>query len=293
MEATSFLTAVLSGLLLGSLYCLMAMGLTVVWGVLRIFNFAHGAIVMWGAYVMWYLLIGSGTSLGYLGSFIMLIPISLLIGLAFYGVGIHPLLGRREVEMAIVIGTLALGIVLENLALLTFGPRLKRLPPAIPGSSSLAFFNVSNHYLLIIPASIGILAIVGAFLMRTKLGIAMRAVAQDKEACRLVGINVERVFAYTMALSAMLACVSGALLGSIRFITPSMGGDILMISFIVVIFGGLGSIKGTIAAGFFVGLVESFSSLFVGIYWTPPILFLVMMAVLVLRPSGLFGEKVT
>jgi len=141
--------------------------------------------------------------------------------------------------------------------------------------------------ILLAPALLGGLALL---LTHNKTGLAVRAVAQNPDAARLVGIGVERIYIVTFAVSAVLAGVSGIMLGGLFNLIPSMGSDPLLRAFIVVVFGGLGSLTGTIVGAYVVGMIEAFSSFYIGIYWTPVVLFVVLIVILTVRPTGLMGQ---
>ena len=281
----------ISGLVLGSMYALMATGLSLVWGTLRVFNFAHGSLMMMGAYLAWTVSNHRGLDLGLALGVVGAVTGLFLLGVIIYQTLVRPYMKRPNLVLIAVITTLAGSIFLDNSAHLIWGPRMKRLPRLVEGSVGLLGANVSAQEALVIILAPLILAILALFLKRTKLGLAIRGVEQNRDSALLLGVNVSGIYALTWGLSAALAAVAGIILGSIRFITPTMGGDPLMRSFMVVILGGLGSMYGTMTAAYIVGLLEAVCMLVLGLYGTPPILFLVMVLVLVFKPTGLFGEK--
>tara|TARA_B100000795_G_C22693308_1_gene396503 strand:- start:389 stop:964 length:576 start_codon:yes stop_codon:yes gene_type:complete len=187
--------------------------------------------------------------------------------------------------------TLAAMIIIEKGAQLIWGARLKQLPRLIEGEVSLFGTTVSAHEALIIGLAPTILLALWAFTTITSTGRSLRAVGQNQTSAALIGIHVPRAFSIAFAISAGLAGLTGALLGSIRFITPAMGSEPLVKAMIVVIFGGLGSLGATAGAAYVIGMLEAILILTVGLYWTPSLMFLVMIIVLVLRPNGLFGRR--
>ena len=162
--------------------------------------------------------------------------------------------------------------------------------PILRGLSVGTFYLISYHDLSILLTAVSVLIGLSIFLGKTKIGMAMRAVSQDKEACFLMGINVKVIYAIIVGISIALAGFSGAFLGHLYFVAPTMGDDLLVIAFTIVVLGGLGSIKGTIFASYIVGLVLAFSNLFVGVFYTPIVTFTIMLIMLAVRPKGLFGE---
>ncbi|GKX34170.1 MAG: branched-chain amino acid ABC transporter permease [Rhizobiaceae bacterium MnEN-MB40S] len=286
MIDTLFATLV-SGLVLGSLYALMASGLSVVWTTLGVFNFAHGALMMIGAFFAWTLVEPVGLPL----------PVGILcgaLGAAAIGIVIERLLvrpyyGNRNMLLITVMTTLAAMIILEKSAQMIWGARLKQLPRLIDGEISIASATISAHEAVMIVLAPLVLAAIWAFTVRTNIGRSLRAVGQNQDSAALIGINVPFAFALAFGISAALAGLTGALLGSIRFITPAMGADPLTKAMIVVIFGGLGSLGATAGAAYLIGMIEAILVLWLGLYWTPFVLFLIMIVVLVFRPNGIFG----
>lgn len=282
---------VFSGLFLGSLYAMMAVGLALIWTTVGIFNFSHSAFMMLGAYLAWQLSAGDGS---------LSIPFSLALPLAVAAAGaigwllqaaiVRPFVGRDDLVLIVVIVTLAAGSLFENGALELWGPRPKQLPPLVPGNVSALGITVSAHQLAIIAVTPLVLGGVWFLLQRTKLGLALRAVAQNEEASQLVGLRVKALYGTAFALSAGLAALAGVFLGSFTYMSPSMGADPLTKALIVVIFGGLSSIIGPIVAAYIIGFFEAFSTYLLGLYWTPTLLFLLMVAVLMIRPEGLWSR---
>lgn len=278
----------LSGLVLGSLYALMASGLSVVWTTLGVFNFAHGALMMLGAYIAW--TVSEAAGLGLIPGVIAGTLAAALIGVVIEYLLIRPYYGNRYMLLITVMTTLAAMIIIEKSSQMIWGARLKQLPRLIEGDVFILGAAVSAHETLIIVLAPVLLLALWWFTRITRTGRSLRAVGQNQDAAALIGINVPAAFALAFGLSAGLAGLTGALLGSIRFITPSMGSEPLVKAMIVVIFGGLGSLGATAGAAYVIGFVEAFLVLGVGLYWSPSVLFVLLIAVLVLRPNGLFGR---
>mgnify|MGYP001202008275 CR=1 FL=1 len=285
----ALLTTLASGLVLGSLYALMASGLSVVWTTLGVFNFAHGALMMFGAYIAW--TVSEAAGLGLLSGILAGTIVTGLVGVIIERLLIRSFYGNRNMLLITVMTTLAAMIIIEKGAQMIWGARLKQLPRLIEGEVSLFGTTVSAHEALIIGLAPTILLALWAFTTITSTGRSLRAVGQNQTSAALIGIHVPRAFSIAFAISAGLAGLTGALLGSIRFITPAMGSEPLVKAMIVVIFGGLGSLGATAGAAYVIGMLEAILILTVGLYWTPSLMFLVMIIVLVLRPNGLFGRR--
>ena len=287
----SFIQAVVSGLVMGSIYALMTVGMTLIYGTLRTLNMALGAMVMIGGYASWMLFDSLG--FGPVAGIAVAAVVTFAFGLAVQQVAVRPLSGRKgfDFEMTAFISTFALAIVLSNLALRIYGARNKAVPPVIRGRLQLFDgVSVSYHSLVLAAVAVAMLVALGLFLSKTRYGLGISAVAQQLDAARLMGIPVNRVYNLTMGVSSALAGVAGVLLGSVFFVSPNAGDLPLLKALIVAIFGGLGSVRGTIAAAYIIGLLEALISLYFGVKWSLPLLFVVIIAVLLFRPTGLYGK---
>lgn len=284
----TLISTVLSGIVLGSLYALMASGLSLVWTTLGVFNFAHGALMMIGAFVAW--TVSEAMGLGLAAGLVAGVGAAALLGIIIEFLLVRPFYGRPNMLLITVMTTLAAMIVLEKSAQIIWGARLKQLPRLIDGDVSIFGAVISAHEALIIGIAPLILIALWMFATRTATGRSLRAVGQNQDAAALLGINVPLTFAMAFGLGAALAGLTGVLLGGVRFITPNLGVEPLVKAMIVVIFGGLGSLGATVGAAFVIGLSEAFLILVIGLYWTPFVLFLGLILVLVLRPNGLFGR---
>jgi branched-chain amino acid transport system permease protein len=288
---SAFLQAVVSGLVTGSIYAVMTVGMTLIYGTLRTLNMTQGAMVMIGGYVAWMVFdgLGWGPILGGVAAAI----VGFAFGVAIQQAAIRPLIGRRGVdfEMTAFISTFAVAIVLSNVALRIYGARSKAVPPVIHGRLHLLEgISVSWHSVVVAGIAVGTLLALGAFLSKTRYGLAISAVAQQLDAARLMGIPAQRVYNLTMGVSSALAAIAGVLLASIFFVSPNAGDLPLLKALIVAIFGGLGSVRGTILAAYIIGLAEALVSLYFGVKWSLPLLFLSIMIVMLVRPTGLLGK---
>ena len=288
---SSFVQAVVSGLVMGSLYALMTVGMTLIYGTLRTLNMAHGSMIMIGGYVSWMLFDSFGW--GPLPGLVAASAVAFVLGIVIQQVAVRPLIGRPGVdfEMTAFISTFAVTIVLANLALRLYGARSKAVPPVIHGRMRLIEgVSVSHHSIVMAAVAVAMLLALGLFLSRTRYGLAISAVAQQLDASRLMGIPVQRVYNLTMGVSSALAAVAGVLLASVFFVSPNAGDQPLLKALIVAIFGGLGSIRGTILAAYIIGLLEALISTYYGVKWSLPLLFVVIMGVMLVRPTGLLGK---
>lgn len=292
MTADMISAIAVSGIVLGSAYALMASGLSLVWTTLGIFNFAHGALMTLGAYLAWTASDAAGLGLGLAAGIAISVAVMIGVGILMERLIIRPFYGNRDILLVTVMTTLAAMILIQKSVQLLWGARLKQLAPIFPGNVRIFLTTISAQEALMIVLAPVILGGLWFFLGRTSTGRGIRAVGQNPDAARLIGIDVSRLFIVTFALSAVLAGVTGIMLGSVRLLTPEFGSDPQVKALIIVILGGLGSLNGTVVAAYAIGLVEAALIFLVGIYWTPSMIFLLLIAVLVVRPQGLLGKVV-
>ncbi|MEW5724182.1 MAG: branched-chain amino acid ABC transporter permease [Thermodesulfobacteriota bacterium] len=283
------INAIVSGCISGSLYATMALGLTIVYGVTHNFNFAHGIVAVLGGYFTWLFLTKAG--LGLVPAILLSLVIMFLLGLVLFRLTLHPLLKTPNWEFSVIIFLLGLGILLENVLLQVFGPRVKAVPPFFEGGFKLGFVRINWHELSLIVVVILFVLGLNLFLKKTWFGQAMRAVAQDMDGARIVGINLNRTFGWSFALATAVTGFSGVLLGTKYYMTPHIGWDWMVKGFVIVVFGGLGSATGAVYAAFVLGLAEAVITLYVGSLWVWPIWFVMFLIVLLLRPQGLLGGR--
>ena len=279
---------VFHGLTLGSMYAMVAAGLALMFGVVRLINFAHGEFFMLGAYAFWFAYREVG------------LPYALAAGAAAAAMTLFGLAYQRSIVRAILerswhvqlIATLATSIVLTNLAIVVMGTQPREVPTTLSAHVlDLAGFRTTVQRLLVLGASVVIFAALHAFVMRTKTGKAMRAMSQNREACAVVGIDVQQVALATFALSAALAGTAAALVTPLFNIFPDMGALLTLKAFAAVIAGGFGYVNGAIAAAFLIGVVESLAAGYISYAYKDAFAFLIMIAVLLWRPQGLFGRR--
>jgi len=292
MTADTISAVFVSGIVLASVYALMASGLSLVWTTLGIFNFAHGALMTLAAYVAWTVSDAAGLGLWLGAGIAVAIAAVVGVGILMERLVVRPFYDHRDILLITVMTTLAAMIFLEKGSQLVWGARLKQLRPIVPGQVDFFGTTISAQEALIIVVAPVILGLLWLFLRNSRIGRGIRAVGQNPNAAKLIGIDVSRLFIITFALSAALAGLTGVLLGSVRMVTPAFGSEPLVKALIIVIFGGLGSLGGTIAAAYLIGLLEAALIFFIGIYWAPSMIFVLLIVILLLRPQGLLGKVV-
>ena len=267
----------------------MALGLTIIYGVVRIFNFSHGGMSVLGGYMTFMLLnhAGLGLILAIIGSCVIMF----FFGLLLYVSSISFLLKKPNWEISSVIFLLGLGILMENLVLQIFGPRVKEIPTFFKGAFELGFVRINWHELSLILSVVIIVFVLHLFFKKTWLGQAIQAVAQDIDGAKVVGIGINRTLGLAFALSSAVTGLAGILLATKYYLTPQIGWEWMFKGFIIVVFGGMGSMIGAICAGLIMGLAEALISLYGSQQWVWPAWFLIFLGVLLMRPEGLFARK--
>lgn len=282
---------IIAGLSNGSVYALMAVGMTLVYGVTRAFNFAYGDFFNMGGYFAWILIVGIGLEFGgYITVFLIVLPLLFAVGYGLETFLIAPLRKRPDWENRVMMLTLGLALFLSNLYMVVFGTRLKSLPPILEGILEIGQIVFSYQDIMIFVMSLGGILLFGWMLNNTRTGMAVRAVAQNPEGARIVGINIKRVFAATFAISTVMVGFGGILLSQKLFINPTSGGAIMVKAWVVTAFGGMGSIRGGLYAAFIIGMMEAFVGWTFGMSYTIIALFVLLLATLVIRPQGLMGK---
>jgi len=287
----SLVNALVSGLVSGSLYALMALGLTIIYGVSRVFNFGHGIVAVIGAYITWLFL--TSVDVGLVPSLLISLLIMSLFGWVIYRLTISPLLKKPNWEFSTVLFMLGLGILLENVTLQLFGPRVKAMPEFLEGSLKLGFVRINWHEVGLILVTVVTVVILNIFFKHTWMGQAMRAVAQSIAGARVVGMDIERIFGYTFGLAFAVTGFSGVILGTKYYMTPHIGWEWMIKGFVIVSLGGLGSTTGAIYAAVILGTVEALATLYLGAIWVWPIWFTLFVIILLIRPQGILGGRVT
>jgi branched-chain amino acid transport system permease protein len=285
-----YLDVFISGLTNGSVYALMAVGLTLVYGVSKAFNFAYGSFYSLGGYFAWVFMVLVGVWGGYIMVFVLAVPFLMGFGYVTEKVIIAPLRKRPDWEVKAMMITLGLALFMDNGFQVLFGPRMKSLPVIMEGAVQLGDIYISNQDIMIFILSItGILAF-RWLLNNTRTGMAVRAVAQNPIGAKIVGIPKNRIFAATFGISTVMVGVGGILLAQKYFVSPMGGWEILVKSWVITAFGGMGSIRGGLLAAFILGMLEAFVGYWFGMTWVLFALFGVLLATLAIRPQGLMGK---
>lgn len=284
---TDLVQALWGGILTGSIYGLMAVGLTLMWGAVRLLNLAHGALYVVGGYAAW-TFTDHGVPL--ILSVALAVIVTGAVGYAMFLVVIRPLLGRVTWDAASIIATVGIATAIQAVVLLAYGPRVKKIDPFVSGAYHWAGVAISRQGIVVAVVALASLLLVYWYLGSSRQGMAIRAVSQNLDSASLMGVSVNRTYAVVVTLGAALAGLAGVVLSSILFLSPSSGFNPMVIALVVTMFGGLGSVKGTIVAAYLTGVFVSVVQVYAGAHYALPGLFLLMMIVIVIRPNGLFGR---
>lgn len=285
-----FLQLLVNGISLGSIYALIALGYTMVYGIIQLINFAHGDVLMIGAYIGWFAT--SRLNLSFLPALLLAMIGSALLGVIIERIAYKPL--RNATKIAALITAIGISLFLEYSGMIAFGPQVRSFPPIFPETVYNLGGIVFKYGDVVILLTTVILMLLLNFVVKyTKVGKAMRAVSHDKEAALLMGINVNNTISATFAIGSALAAAAGVLLGVyFNQIDPLMGVMPGLKAFVAAVLGGIGIIPGAMVGGLILGLVETLVSGFGGSMWRDAVAFLILIIVLVLRPTGIFGKNV-
>lgn len=282
---------IIAGLSTGSVYALMAVGMTLVYGVTKAFNFAYGDFFNMGGYFAWILIVGLGLEFGgYPVVLLIVMPLLFAVGYGLEKLLVAPLRKRKDWENKVMMMTLGLALFLTSLYMVVFGVRMKSLPPILEGTWEVGQLVFSYQDIMIFIMSISGILIFAWMLNNTRIGMAVRAVAQNPVGATIVGIPKERIFATTFAISTVMVGFGGILLSQKWFINPNSGGIIMVKAWVVTALGGMGSIRGGLYAAFIIGMLEAFVGWMFGMSYGIIALFVLLLATLVLRPQGLRGK---
>jgi branched-chain amino acid transport system permease protein len=285
---TVFLQAILSGVLVGGVYALIGIGLTIIFGVMRVINFAHGDLLMLGMYLTWILFDRMG--LDPYASLLLTAPVLFLFGAFLQRVFINRVLDALPQNQILL--TIGLGLVMSNSVMLLFTSDYRILTTSYSSASfRLGEVSVSKPLLYSFLLTVVITAALYGFLQRTDTGQAIRATAQDRDAARLMGINVRRMSVLAFGLGTALAGIAGALLAPTYYIFPQVGGPFTLKAFVVVVLGGMGSVVGATLGGVLIGVTESLAAVYVASGLKELVVYVLFLLVLLLRPAGLLGRS--
>ncbi len=289
----TFISNLINGISLGSVYAIIALGYTMVYGIAKMLNFAHGDVIMVGAYICFCMM----TYLGMppIVAVIAAMVVCTLLGILIEGLAYKPL--RKASSLAVLITAIGVSYFLQNVALLIWGSAPKVFSTVIPlGSISLfgGKLIITAETILTVAACIVIMLGLTVFTKKSRMGKAMRAVSEDKDAAELMGINVNFTISMTFAIGSALAAIAGVLLCSAYpTLVPTTGSMPGIKAFTAAVFGGIGSIPGAMLGGVLLGIIEIFSKSYISTSLSDAIVFAVLIIVLLVKPTGILGKKVT
>jgi branched-chain amino acid transport system permease protein len=289
----SFISYLINGLSLGSVYAIIALGYTMVYGIAKMLNFAHGDIIMVGAYVALMSMTQAGMPPA--AAVLAAVVVCTVLGVVIERIAYKPLRNASS-SLAVLITAIGVSYLLQNLALLIFGANTQTFSSVITWKGiTLAggSLNISGVTIVTIVACIIIMIVLVAFVQKTKPGQAMRAVSEDKGAAQLMGINVNGTIALTFAIGSALAAIAGVLLCSAYpRLTPYTGAMPGIKAFVAAVFGGIGSIQGAFIGGLLLGIIEILGRAYISSQMADALVFAVLIIVLLVKPSGLLGKQI-
>jgi len=287
---TMLLQQLLNGLALGMAYALIAVGYSMVFGILRLVNFSHGSVYAFGAHAVLFFI---GFEFGLIPAVIASILLTGLLGVLIDKTALEPLRKKHSPSIASLITTIGVSYIIQNVLMIAFGSEKKPFPAFFDfGMIQIGSLQISSMQLLMCGVSIILLAALSLIVNRTKLGLAMRAVEQNTKAANLMGINTNYVVAFTFFLGGVSAAIAGTLIsGYYQIVYPTMGFMIGLKAFAAAVLGGIGVLYGSIVGGLAMGVAESFAATLLGSAYRDSVAFIILILVLIIRPSGLFGKK--
>jgi branched-chain amino acid transport system permease protein len=285
-----FIQSLISGILIGGVYALIGIGLTIIFGVMRVINFAHGELLMLGMYGTYYLY--TMLHIDPFLSIIITMPLMFLYGALLQRVFINRVLNALPQNQILL--TIGLGLIMSNTVMLAFTSDYKILSTRY-SSSSISLHGISISLPLLVSFAITTVITIALywFLLKTDTGQAIRATAQDREAARLMGINVKRMSIIAFGLGSALAATAGALISPTYYIFPQVGSSFTLKAFVITVLGGMGSVIGATLGGILIGVAESIGGVYFGSGWKEVVVFVLFLLVLLFKPSGLLGKSRT
>lgn len=283
----TFLTQILNGIQIGSIYALVALGYTMVYGIIKLINFAHGDIIMVGAYVTWYLI--AKLYIPAWAAIVLAVVGCSALGMVIEKVAYKPL--RKSARISLLITAIGISFLLENLAQLIFTANPRMFTNLFPGNMNLGSLTVPNNTVVTILVSVALMVGLTLLVDKTKIGKAMRAVSEDNDTAQLMGINVSSTISFTFGLGSALAALAAVLYCcSYTQINPTMGSMLGLKAFVAAVLGGIGSLPGAMVGGLVIGVAESLTKGYVASSYADAIVFGILIVVLLIKPTGFFGR---
>lgn len=285
-----FITYLINGISLGSIYAIIALGYTMVYGIAKMLNFAHGDVIMIGCYVVFTCV--SGMGMNPFVSVVLAVIVCTVLGVVIEKVAYKPL--RKATPLAVLITAIGVSYLLQNIALLVFGADTKSFTSVVPVSNiSVGGVTVTGVTIVAVAACIIIMIALMLFIKKTKAGQAMLAVSEDKDAAQLMGVNVNGTISLTFAIGSGLAAIAGVLLCSAYpTLTPYTGSMPGIKAFTAAVFGGIGSVPGAFIGGILLGIIEILSKAYISSQLADAIVFAVLIIVLLVKPTGILGKPI-
>ena len=289
MSFSLLVAQLINGLQTGSVYALVALGYSMVYGIIKLLNFAHGDIIMVGAYMVYFAI--ASFALPPFVAIILAVGVSTLLGVLIEKVAYTPL--RSAPRLSLLITAIGISFLLENGAQLVFGADQKSMRPMITGTLSMGSINISMAAVVTILVSVAIMVLLSFVVNKTKMGKAMRAVSEDMGAAQLMGISLNKTISMTFAMGSALAGVGAVLyLCAYPQASPTMGSMLGIKAFVSAVLGGIGSIPGAMIGGFAIGILEALVAAAGFSMWKDAAVFLVLIIVLLFKPTGFLGKKI-
>ncbi len=288
----SFLQYLINGISIGAVYAIIALGYTMVYGIAKMLNFAHGDVIMVGAYISY--CVTSYLGLPAVVSIVVAVAVCTVLGIVIEGLAYKPLRGTPS--LAVLITAIGVSYFLQNAAQLIFGSAPKNFKSIVTMKALNLFgggLTITGEVLVTIVISVAIMVGLTLFTSRTRMGKAMRAVSEDRAAAQLMGINVNQTISVTFAIGSALAAVAGVLLCStVPTLMPTTGAMPGIRAFTAAVFGGIGSIPGAMLGGILLGIIETFSKAYISTQFSDAIVFSVLIIILLVKPAGLLGKQI-
>lgn len=283
------LSQLINGIQIGSIYALVALGYSLVYGIVKLLNFAHGEIIMVGSYSAFYMISRAG-----LPPYIA-VPITIvfcaLLGVVIEKLAYKPLRGAARISLLIT--AIGISLLLQNVVQLIFTPNPRMFTNLFPGQLSIGEFHISVVTIVTIAVSIVMMVLLTLLVHKTRMGKSMRAVSEDTEAAQLMGININTTISFTFAIGSALAAVAAVLYcSSYSQISPTMGSMLGLKAFVAAVLGGIGSIPGAVLGGLAIGIVESFTKAYISSTLADAIVFGILIIVLLIKPAGILGKNI-